>query len=64
MSVDMNAFNQFMYAAVGCNPAAGQNNPAGFLSNMGTTVSAQGWGRDSVATGQVLSDGRQWVVGP
>ncbi len=38
--------------------------PAGFLGNMGTTVNAQMWGRDSIATGQVLSDGISWVVGP
>ena len=31
---------------------------------MGTTVNAQMWGRDSIATGQVLSDGISWVVGP
>jgi hypothetical protein len=31
---------------------------------MGTTVNAQVWGRDSIATGQVLSDGITWSIGP
>ena len=31
--------------------------PAGFLGNMGTTVNAQMWGRDSVMTWQVPRDG-------
>jgi hypothetical protein len=64
MSIDMNAFNVNNWTATGCNPPPGQNNPAGFLSNPGTTVNAQMWGRDSIATGQVLSDGISWVVGP
>jgi len=64
MSMDFNAFAQGVHAAVGCNPAAGQNNAPNFLRVPGTTVWAQGWGRDSVPTGQVLSDGRAWVVGP
>ena len=42
----------------------GPDEPAGFLSNPGTTVNAQMWGRYSIATGQVLSDGISWVVGP
>lgn len=64
MAMDFNAFAQGMHAAVGCNPAAGQNNAPNFLRVPGTTVWAQGWGRDSVATGQVLSNGRTWTVGP
>ena len=63
-AIDMNQFHTLVWAATGCNPAAGQNNPAGFLGNMGTAVSAQMWGRDSIATGQVVSDGIVWVVGP
>ena len=64
MSIDMNAFASSAWAAVGCNPPAGQNNPPGFLNNIGTTVNSQVWGRDSVTTGQVLSNGLSWTVGP
>ena len=64
MAIDMNAFASSAWAAVGCMPPPGQNNPAGFLNNLGVTVSAQIWGRDSVPTGQVLSDGLSWTVGP
>jgi hypothetical protein len=64
MSIDINAFASSAWAAVGCMPPPGQNNPAAFLNNVGVTVSAQIWGRDSVATGQVLSDGIQWTVAP
>ncbi len=60
----MNQFNTNNWAATGCNPPPGQNNPASFLGNMGTTVNAQMWGRDSIATGQVLSDGISWAIGP
>ena len=63
-AIDMNAFNTNNWSTGGCNPPPGQNNPAGFLGNPGTTVNAQMWGRDSIATGQVLSDGISWVVGP
>ena len=64
LAIDMNKFRSFNWVAVGCNPPFGQNNPAGFLGNMGTTVNAQMWGRDSIATGQILSDGLSWSVGP
>jgi hypothetical protein len=64
LSIDSNQFRSFNWSATGCNPAPGQTNPAGFLGNMGITVNAQMWGRDSIATGQVLSDGIRWVVGP
>ena len=64
LAIDMNRFRSQNWTAVGCNPPPGQNNPAGYLGNMGTTVNAQMWGRDSVATGQVLSDGIIWSVGP
>jgi hypothetical protein len=60
----MNRFRALNWTAAGCNPPPGQNNPAGFLANMGTTVNAQVWGRDSIATGQVLSDGITWSIGP
>lgn len=64
LSIDMNQFRSLNWSASGCNPATGQNNPAAFLGNIGTTVNAQVWGRDSVAAGQVLSDGISWAVGP
>jgi hypothetical protein len=64
LSIDMNRFRALNWTAAGCNPPPGQNNPAGFLANMGTTVNAQVWGRDSIATGQVLSDGIIWSIGP
>jgi hypothetical protein len=64
LAIDVNRFNTNNWTATGCNPPPGQNNPAGFLSNPGTTVNAQMWGRDSIATGQVLSDGISWTVGP
>ena len=64
LQIDMNAFNTNNWASGGCNPPPGQTNPAGFLGNPGTTVNAQMWGRDSIATGQVLSDGIGWAVGP
>jgi hypothetical protein len=63
-AIDMNQFNTSNWVASGCNPPPGQSNPAGFLSGMGTTVNAQIWGRDSIPSGQVLSDGISWVVGP
>jgi hypothetical protein len=64
LAIDVNAFAQGVWSATGCSPAAGQNNSAGFLRNMGTTVKAQMWGRDALSTGQVLSDALSWVVGP
>jgi hypothetical protein len=64
LAIDMNEFRASSWTANGCNPVMGQSNPAAFLANMGTTVNAQMWGRDSIATGQVLSDGVSWVVGP
>ena len=64
LAIDMNRFRSLTWAAVGCNPAPGQNNPAGFLGNFGVMVSAQMWYRDSVGTGQGLSDALMWTVGP
>jgi hypothetical protein len=64
MSIDMNAFRNLTWAAGGCASPAGQTNPAGFLGNMGVVVNTQIWGRDSVATGQVLSNGLSYTVGP
>ena len=64
LAIDMNRFRALNWSATGCNPASGQNQPAGFLGNMGTVVNAQMWGRDSTMTGQVLSDGMSWSIGP
>ena len=64
MAINMDQFNAGSWTTTGCNPPPGQTNPAGFLGSLGTTVNAQMWGRDSIATGQVLSDGIRWVVGP
>ena len=64
LSIDMNVFNQGLWMTHGCNPTASQTSPAPFLGSMGTTVNAQMWGRDSITTGQVLSDGVSWFVGP
>ena len=63
-TIDMNAFNRVNWASTGCNPAPGQTNPAGFLSTPGNFVHAQMWGRDSVSTGQFVSDAVVWVQGP
>ena len=62
LAVDMNQLNTFNWTATGCNPAAGQNNPAGFLGNMGTTVNAQnvGTGLDRHRSG---SERRGQLVG-
>jgi hypothetical protein len=64
LAIDVNQFASFTWAAAGCGPAPGQNNPAGFLVSPGTSVNAQMWGHDSTAAGQVLSNGISWVVGP
>ena len=64
MWIDLNRFNTLNWTAGSCNPAPGQTNPASFLSTPGTTVNAQMWGRDSIATGQVLSNGISWSIGP
>ena len=63
-TIDLNRFRSSTWAASGCNPPAGQTNPSGFLSTPGATVHSQVWGRDSVSTGQVLSGGVSWLVGP
>ena len=66
-SIDMNAFAQAMWVVPDCagNPAGiPPNNPAAFLLTIGATVDCQFWGRDSVATGSLVSDGLTWTVGP
>jgi len=64
LAIDMNAFRANMWTATGCNPPPGQNSPAGLLNNPGSVVNGQMWYRDSVATGQGLSDGLSWTIGP
>jgi hypothetical protein len=64
MAIDMNAFTALGWNAVGCGPPPGQNSPAAFLALPGVLVAAQVWGRDSVANGQVVSDGLSWIIGP
>jgi hypothetical protein len=66
-SVDMNAFANAMWAVPDCagaNSGIPPNNPAAFLLIAGTQVECQFWGRDSVATGSLVSDGLGYVVGP
>ena len=63
-AIDMNAFNANTWVATGCNPPLGQTNPAGFLDTPGNLILGQMWGRDSIATGQFLSDGIAWFQGP
>ena len=62
--LDFNSFMALAWVNGGCSPNIGpQTNPAGFLA-AGTSVFAQVWGRDSVATGSFVSDGVSWVIGP
>jgi hypothetical protein len=66
-AIDMNTFAQGMWVVPDCAGAPTAtlpNNPAAFLLNMGDTINAQFWGRDSVATGSFLSDGVSYVQGP
>jgi hypothetical protein len=65
--LDMNTFAQGLWLVPDCagNPSGMlSNQPAGFLTAIGTRVHAQFWGRDSVQTGSFLSDARLWIVGP
>ena len=41
-----------------------QNTPAAYLMNIGQTLYAQFWGRDSTSTGTFLSDAIRWVTIP
>jgi hypothetical protein len=66
-AMDMNAFAVSSWVVPDCagNPAGiPPNNPAPFLTIVGTTVFAQYWGRDSVATGSFVSNGVAWTIGP
>jgi hypothetical protein len=63
----MNTFAQGMWVVPDCAgapTAIAPNNPAAFLLVMGTTIDAQVWGRESVATGSFLSNGLSYVQGP
>ena len=64
LAIDMNSFHALQWSSAGCSPIAGQNNPAGFLGVPGTPLRAQMWARDSVSTGQLISDGLSWTQGP
>jgi hypothetical protein len=75
-SIDVNAFAQGSTGLCSPNPCwvvpdcAGNpsgtapNNPAGYLTVMGTTIHGQYWGRDSTTTGSFVSDGLSWTIGP
>jgi len=66
-SIDMNAFAQNAWVVPDCAGApAGipPSNPAAFLTNAGTSVYGQFWGRDSVGTGSFVSDGIMYFVNP
>jgi hypothetical protein len=60
-TIDMNAFAQGLHVPP---PGQGTTVPAGFLTSPGTTVHAQIWGRDTQATGELLSDALSWAICP
>jgi hypothetical protein len=63
LAIDMNAFAQGQWVV----PPAGAIpplQPAAFLAQPGTDVFCQFWARDSVQTGELLSDGLMYTVGP
>jgi hypothetical protein len=76
MSIDMNAFSQGdtglcapnpCWVVPDCNGAPSgiaPNNAAAFLLSPGTVIFAQYWGRDSVATGSLVSNGITYTIGP
>jgi len=66
-TIDMNAFGYGAWIVPDCAGAPSgtpANSPAAFLSTPGTSVSAQWWGRDTVATGSYVSNGLSWTIGP
>jgi hypothetical protein len=66
-SIDMNTFTQGLWQPPGCagNPAGiPANNPAAFLKPPGAIIHYQFWGRDSMATGSLVSDGLSYPQGP
>jgi hypothetical protein len=60
-AIDMNAFASGNHVPPG---GFGVTTPAAFLSTPGTRVFTQIWGRDSPATGELLSDGLGYCVNP
>jgi len=76
MQVDMNAFSQGSAGLCSPNPCwlvpdcngapsgIAPNNAAAFLLVSGTQIFCQFWGRDSVASGSLVSDGIQYTIGP
>jgi hypothetical protein len=56
-AIDMNAFAQGLWPQPSTNPAP-------YLLTPGQAVACQWWGRDSVATGSLLSDALEYVVQP
>ena len=67
LAIDMNAFAQGAWVVPDCagNPSGlPPNNPAPYLVNIGQHVYTQFWGRDSVATGSLVSAGLHFIQGP
>jgi hypothetical protein len=56
-AIDMNTFAKGLWPQPSTNPAT-------YLLTPGQTVVCQWWGRDSVATGSLLSDALEYAVGP
>ena len=63
-SIDVNAFAHSAYTPSGCLGPQFVTQPADFLRTPGVTVNTQMLGRDSSATGKLLSSGLTFVVGP
>ena len=66
-AIDINVFTKGAWVVPACDGSpAGipSNNSAPFLNVAGNQIWAQWWGRDSVATGSLVSDGLSWIVGP
>jgi len=57
----MNAFAHAVYVPPG---GSGVTTPAPYLLIPGTVVFCQMWGRDSVPTGDFLSDGLSYTIQP
>jgi hypothetical protein len=66
-SLDMNTFAQGTWVVPDCAGAPvgiPANTAAAYLKTPGTDVNCQWWGRDTVATGSLVSDGLKYTVGP
>jgi hypothetical protein len=67
LAIDMNRFASGLWVVPDCMgaPTALQPNFAAvYLGIPGTTVHAQFWGRDSMLTGSLVSEGLSYIVGP